>query len=68
MSLVQLFPTVLFEKIVVLKSAVRNWAFLKSRMFGKNYQKELLKKTECLANTYKSNSLSCKLPKRTRYI
>ena len=37
-------------------------------MFGKNYQKMLFDKVECLANTYKSGSLSCKLPKKTRYI
>ena len=48
---------VLFEKVVILKSAVWNWAFLESRVFGKNYQKVLLKKAKCLANTYKSDSL-----------
>ena len=37
-------------------------------MFGKNYQKVLLKKVECLANIYKSDSLSYKLPRRKRYI
>ena len=37
-------------------------------MFGKNYQKMLFDKVECLANTYKRSSLSYKLPKRTRYI
>ena len=37
-------------------------------MFGKNYQKMLFDKVECLANTFKSGGLSCKLPKKTRYI
>ena len=37
-------------------------------MFGKIYQKMLLDKVECLANTYKSGGLSCKLPKKTRYM
>ena len=37
-------------------------------MFGKNYKKMLFDKVECLANTYKSGGLSCKLPKKTRYI
>ena len=61
-SLVQFFQIVLFKKHGMKLS------FFKSRVFGKNYQKVLLKKTECLANTYKRSSLSCKLPKRTRYI
>ena len=37
-------------------------------MFGKNYQKMFFFKAKCLANTYKSGNLSCKLPKKTRYI
>ena len=40
----------------------------KGRVFGKNYQKVLLKKVKCLTNTYKSSRLRCKLPKRIRYI
>ena len=37
-------------------------------MFGKNCQKVLFEKTECLASTYKSDGLSNKLPKKTIYI
>ena len=37
----------------------------KNRGFGKNYQKVLFEKTECLANTNKSGNLSYKLSKRT---
>ena len=44
------------------------YLFILSSMFGKNYQKMLFDKVECLANTYKSGGLSCKLPKKTRYI
>ena len=35
-------------------------------MFGKNYQKMLFDKVECLANIYKSGGLSCKLPKKNK--
>ena len=71
--MVQLFQTVLLEKVEVLKSAIWNWVlfiylFFLSSMFGKNYQKMLFDKVEWLANTYKSSGLSCKLPKKTRYI
>ena len=63
--MVQLFQIVLLEKVEVLKSA---FFFFKSSIFGKNYQKMLFDKVECLANTFKSGGLSCKLPKKTRYI
>ena len=56
-----------FEKVVVLKVQYET-EFFKKVVFGNNYQKVLFEKVECLANTYKSVSLSCKLSKRTRYI
>ena len=39
-----------------------------SSMFGKNYQKMLFDRVECLANTYKSGGLIFKLPKKTIYM
>ena len=66
-SMVQLFQTVLLEKVEVLKSAIF-FFFKKVVCLVKTIKKTLFDKVECLANTYKSGGLSCKLPKKTRYI
>ena len=42
--------------------------FQKAECLVKAVKKYFLKKTECLTNTYKSGSLSCKLPKKTMYM
>ena len=42
--------------------------FKKTEYLVKAVKKYFLKKTQCLANTYKSGGLNYKLPKRTIYI
>ena len=39
-----------------------------NRVFGKSSQKMVFEKVKCLANTYKSVDLNCKLSKITNYI
>ena len=53
------FQTVLFFFLSdgFKKCGMKLGFFLKSKVFGKNYQKVLLEKVEGLANTYKSGSL-----------
>ena len=59
----------LFEKVVVLQSGCFKkcgikLGFFKKQCVWKNYQKVLLEKVKCLANTYKNDILNYKLPKR----
>ena len=56
MSLVQFFEIGVFKKYCMKLD------------FFKIVKKCFFEKVECLASTYKSGGLSCKLPKRTRYI
>ena len=42
--------------------------YVKVEYLVKTFKKYVLKKIECLASTYKSGSLSDKLPKMTMYI
>ena len=58
----------LFEKVAVSKRVVWNWAFLKSKVFGKSCSKVLFQKTKFLGSNYKSGDLSYKLPKMTKCI
>ena len=63
------FSNCAFWKCCGFKKCGMKLNFLKSIVFGKNYQKVFFEKAhECLTNTYKSGSLNCKLQKMTGYI